>query len=248
MDVKYYFYTDYKFNTAQKANKFFDLLIEFGDVYLPQKYSEYEPIKHQFNVSDLTHPVDILSAPSRPEKGNILLKRDKPVDWLMEIHWNTFSPKLHRNYMVIEDGYFGKNENINRFLEFAREIFAEFELVYGSIGLEKEYDDKNVLQIEEQMGEFVAQVTRFCGSDISKRLPGIYWANFFGKRYVDCFGEKLETAAVFKKELLPNDGILILTSGSPLDYPKTSVVELQDNLKKHLGKKYFFDKGNPEGV
>jgi hypothetical protein len=246
MYVKYYFFTECKFNTKEKAQALLDLLLQMGGIYVPQKYSENEPINRGFDPSDLKVPIAILSSMSRPDRGNILLKRDKPVKWLMGIDWNKFSSKLHRNYMLLDERYFEKDDSVSQFLRFAKEVYCRFGVVYASAGLEREYDDKNVVKVKERMGSLEAMVTRYYGDDISQQLPGVYWANFFGKRYADLFGEKLNTVVAFKKELLPDGGSLILTSASPLEYPNRQVVESQEDLKKSLGEEMFFNKSNPE--
>ena len=46
------------------------------------------------------------------------------------------------------------------------------------------------------------------GANLKLGLPGIYWANFFGPRYVKWFGEsKFESLSVSSKEPLPGGGV-----------------------------------------
>lgn len=241
MYVKFYFFTAYKFNTYDRAKNFFDVLLRFGGIYVPEKYSEYEPIRDEFDPSDLEKPIKILSSPSYPKRGSILLKRDHPIKWLMGIDWDTFSQTFHKNYFFIDEKYFSNENNISSFLNFAKEIYVRFNAVYASSGLEVEYEDKNIVQRKEQIGNTIAEVRRFYGNDITKNIPGVYWANFFGKKYVEFFGEKLYNAPGFRKELIDNGGILILTSKSPLEYPEEQMVNCQNNLRKVLGEEAFLD-------
>jgi hypothetical protein len=84
------------------------------------------------------------------------------------------------------------------------------------------------------------------GSDIRRCLPGIYWANFFGSQYVNWFGEsKFQNLPSYTQQDLLQGGKLILSSGSPLDYEQSAVVEREVFMRKELGESAFFDIQNP---
>ncbi|QKS71211.1 hypothetical protein FLK61_31350 [Paenalkalicoccus suaedae] len=83
------------------------------------------------------------------------------------------------------------------------------------------------------------------------RLPGVFWCNYFGKKYVDFFQENtIKSFPWFQLENL-SDGILTFLSESPLDkIVKDDNLEIQ--AKKHLGKDSFGDseeyKKDPMGL
>ncbi|WP_108670425.1 hypothetical protein [Peribacillus acanthi] len=75
------------------------------------------------------------------------------------------------------------------------------------------------------------------------RLPGVFWCNYFGKLFVDFFGEeKISSFPWEKVEFLSNEGIITFLTEQPIKQLLDSN-ELETNAKQHLG---FDSFGNPE--
>lgn len=84
------------------------------------------------------------------------------------------------------------------------------------------------------------------GMNIMDCLGDITWANFFGKPYVDMWGEeKLINAPTWRTERLNDGGFLLVTTESPLVEQKIAE-KYEEKLKKHLGSNYFCRKPIPQ--
>ena len=146
--------------------------------------------------------------------------------------------------MSVDAGFFASSDNIQTFLEFATSIYRWGDMVHGYACHWQDFERKNTLPRPTMIeGKLIATG----GMDIRKCLPGIYWANFFGKSYVQWFGENtLISAPCFERRPLPNGGILLLSASTPLDYAKADAQRREWAMRRHLGEDAFFDKNNPK--
>ena len=145
--------------------------------------------------------------------------------------------------MGIEDEFFANQKHIQAFLDFSKALFAWGDMVYGFAAHEHEYEEQNVLPAPIMIE---GKLIKVGGTDIRKCLPGVYWANFFGKEYVQWFGENLFLSTPgYKKEPLPGEGWLVLTASTPLAYDHDEPRRLKSALRRHLGEEAFFDRTNP---
>jgi hypothetical protein len=141
-------------------------------------------------------------------------------------------------------GFFRSSDNIQAFLEFATSIYRWGDMVHGYACHRQDFERKNKLPKPTMIeGKLIATG----GMDIRRCLPGIYWANFFGRKYVQWFGENsLASAPCFERSTLPNGGTLLLSTLTPLDYTKPDVQRRERAIRRHLGEEAFFDKDNPK--
>lgn len=78
------------------------------------------------------------------------------------------------------------------------------------------------------------------GRTADQCLPGVSWANLFGKPYVDAWGEeKVKHAPAYQISPLHDGGCMIVTSESPFDDPEESEAK-RESLRDYLGRDYFF--------
>jgi hypothetical protein len=145
---------------------------------------------------------------------------------------------------IDDDGFFASPDNVQAFLEFATSIYQWGDMVHGYACHQQDFDCKNTLPRPTKIdGKSISTG----GMDIYRCLPGIYWANFFGERYVQWFGEsKLATAPCFERRTLPDGGVLLLSASTPLDYTNAKVQRRERAMRLHLGKRAFFDKAHPK--
>jgi ribosomal protein S17E len=87
---------------------------------------------------------------------------------------------------------------------------------------------------------------------IETRMPGVFWCNYFGEKYIEFFGEeKIVSFPWFNIEYLENEGIISYLANEPdKDLIKSDDLEMQ--AKVHLGINSFGDidayKANPEEI
>jgi hypothetical protein len=176
----------------------------------------------------------------------IIFRRKTAPQLRIEIAW--FKAQALLPSAVLEGGVMGTDflaglENVRALLDFAKDTFTWGEMTYGIIYHPEDFLDRTRVRIPYRIkGMRVRKV----GWRPHECLPGIFWANFFSKLYVDWFGEeKMRTAPCYAREELPGGGVLLLTAASPLEYAKPEVKELEQRLLAHLGEDAFFSKKNP---
>lgn len=225
------------FSTWEQADsttleRFHDLIV--ADPLLQQeKLGPYEPLEYDF---------DDISAVSFAriaiEERSLIAKRDRTPEQVI-FYTNRSGAKkpnvFSHSVVGVEEG----SDEAGTFIEYAFELFKLFEPAYGQLYCKADYREKNLVQ-----GSVAANAV---GNDVRKHLPGIYWANFFGPRYVDFFGEdRLLSAPAHKVEWLGEAGILLLVSESPFEYDDPQVKATEQAVVEHLGPEAFFFKSDPE--
>jgi hypothetical protein len=225
------------FSTWEQADsttleRFHDLIV--ADPLLQQeKLGPYEPLEHDF---------DDISAESFArtaiEERSLIAQRYCPPEQVIFYtnrsgarKPNVFSHSMER----VEEG----SDEAKALVDYAYQLFNLFEPAYGRLYCKADYREKNLVQ-----GAVAANAV---GIDLRKHLPGIYWGNFFGPRYVDFLGEdRLLTAPAHEARWLGEAGILLLVSESPFEYDDPEVKATEQAVVEHLGPEAFFFKSDPE--
>lgn len=133
----------------------------------------------------------------------------------------------------VEEEYFETSVRTEDFLQMSIAIYAVLCPAYGNI-----HQTRDALQMatvqDPKYGETILP------TDLRKGLPGIYWANFFGLEYVEKIGrQRLLSAPCEDIRELPDGGVLILTTPSPLN-PSLEVNRAkQKALRDYLGEELF---------
>lgn len=212
-----------KQGSEEKCRSFLKVLAKNG--YVPLKYGSSERGGYAFDNEN-----DFLSFWTGLEKGNhgigILVVKGKGL--YISVKWGGAKPYCTWINLTIK-----KNEDWIKLLHFAKDIFQWSGAVYGYTKLTKE---RNELATP--------------GCNIIDCLGGITWANFFGKPYVDMWGEeKLLNAPTWKTERLDDGGFLLITTESPIIDPVVAA-EAEAKLRAYLGEEHFYKRptGEPERI
>jgi len=220
-------------------------ILDANESFRPLRWGFSEPVRRRFAPEALPEMEKLWDR----LHGLMFTRPKKPRYW-MDSMWTTHN--LHGPasglWGGIEAHFFKRQENIEAFLAFARDIFEWGEMLHGFACHQLDYKVKNRYQrIEDWGGGMKMLAEGAWGTDLYKCLPGVYWANFFSGLFVEWFGrERVRSAPCYRQEELPNGGILILTASSPLGYDKSEVKELERALVAHLGPEIFFDRSDPE--
>jgi hypothetical protein len=114
----------------------------------------------------------------------------------------------------------------------------EWNLLYANGNFSQEFEAKNM--------DFTGGGVRAIGVDYSRYLPGIYWLNYFGKRYVDFIGkEKLLTTPAYKVEKI-GYGILVQLHEDGSKWDSKEYRKVENNILNYIGRQYFFNLNNPD--
>lgn len=220
-------------------------ILNTHELFRPVRWGPSEPVRRPF-VPEALPEMEYLWEKRR---GLMFKSSKKPKYWMDCIWLNNlpYAPDAGL-WGGVEEHFFKRDENVEEFLAFAKDIFAWGEMLYGYACHQLDYKAKNEYQRIEDWGGGVKMLAEGAwATNLYECLPGIYWANFFSKLYVDWFGlERMLTAPCHRREVLPGGGILLLTAPSPLDYDKSEVKELERALVKHLGEDAFFVRQDPK--
>jgi hypothetical protein len=131
--------------------------------------------------------------------------------------------------------------------EYLRRFFIDLYLVsegdWGFLRTEQDHQNKNYLVTEAKSGT----TARFVGTNLEHCLPGVYWANIFGRDYVKWFGEeKFADLPCYCKEKLADGSYYVQSSDDLYYFEKPDAVNYVDAIKQHLGPEAFFDIHNPD--
>lgn len=210
-------------------------ILDKQTIFRPDKWGRTEPQRRKFTIEDLPEMQHCWN-----RYTGFSLKKRNPPFWMYLMRLMQIK-KPNEMVMGIDESFFDSQDNVQAFLDFASTLFEWGDMIYGYACHEEDFERKNVLTRPTLIdGKLIA----VGGMNIHKCLPGIYWANFFGKTYVEWFGEeRIRSSPCYAMEDLPGGGILILTAHSPLAYDKAQ--QFEGPLRSHLSEDAFFDITNP---
>ena len=195
---------------------------------------EEEPPRYVFDPSDVSGPMQLLMRRSESINTGTIMSAG-PINW---------------EGLSAEEAFFRRQENITAFLQLSQQLYGVFKPHYGRICHQGERNSQNTIYTYFPKGhamEGKVYSEKGFGGNTRQGIPGVYWANFFGRIYVDTIGRgKFLTAPCYRREELPDGGFLLITSESPLDWDKPDVQELRKAMRDHLGYEYFCDIKNPD--
>jgi hypothetical protein len=84
------------------------------------------------------------------------------------------------------------------------------------------------------------------GRDFGRFLPGVFWLNFFGRRYRDLFGEDRLRSTPASWVGVVNDGVLVGLGLEPSRWDTPEYAAAEQRVRNHLGPEAFFSKAEPD--
>lgn len=213
--------------------RLYDLIAE-NPILHPEKLGPYQPFEYHFDDMSAESLVQLII-----EEENLLTQRNRPPKGGINF-WNLTGAKKPNLFGHSMEGVEEESEEARTFIDYAFELFKLFEPVYGRVSCKEDYRQKNLVQ--------GAVAENAVGIKLRRYLPGLYWANFFGPRYIEFFGEeRLLSAPAHETKWLGESGILLLVSESLFEYDDPEVKATEQAVIEHLGPEAFFSKSDPEG-
>jgi hypothetical protein len=212
------------------GEEFFDLLLRYEGIYLPERWDTEDRarLRRSFDRSCLP---EFIEEWTRAEEWKTLFftrKRPSPIELSVDIQryqrakFNEFSVYIH-------ESHFKSTAQEKELLNFTIDMSLITRADYGLIAHKRQ---------ERRHSPVLTP---------AERLPGIYWANFFGRPYIDFFGrEKLLTTPCYEVREINNDLILLLTAES-LNAPEMiDSDEVVNQVKSHLNQNAFAGPNFPD--
>ena len=239
------------FQSRKLAEEFLQTIHKYGNDFIPEAYDHYEPLKLKYNSNDISDPVKVYMNEADAEVNkkrallgiagsSIMLKNRKKIFYHVE--WNKVIPNPpqfyegmkmiwpHRqNYVYVEIPLevLENGDNCLKFISLCNELAILFKSTYGHV-TNASFPGWGAPQ------------------DIKIRLPEIRWMNYYGKAYIDLFGEeKLLSTPCFKAEKL-SDEVITIQATENLFEPIPDNVKI--HIKKHLDEDAFVWDNKPVQV
>lgn len=80
------------------------------------------------------------------------------------------------------------------------------------------------------------------GRDFGKFLPGLFWLNFFGRRYCDIIGRERLRSVTAGRVVDVDDGMLIEVASDPFHWDSEPYVSREREARDCIGREFFFDR------
>lgn len=84
------------------------------------------------------------------------------------------------------------------------------------------------------------------GRDFGRFLPGVFWLNFFGRRYRELLGDARLRSTPASEVAGVDDGVLVGLGFDPSRWDTPEYVSAEQKVRDHLGAGVFFSKAEPD--
>ena len=212
------------------GERFVNTLCRYDSSYLPERWDTEDRmrLRQRFDCSSLG---GFMEEWTKPEEWKTLFfgrTRPFPIQMSVDIKRSSYT-KFNGFYAFIHEKQLRNSSDERELLTLTSEIGESIHVDYGYIAHAK--------QAKRQSAVLTP----------AERLPGIYWANFFGRPYIEFFGrEKLLATPCYEVREINNDLILLLT-GESLNAPEMiSGDEVVNQVKAYLNQNAFAGPNFPD--
>lgn len=226
--------------TESVAKEQITALSDFGGGLMrPDKCSEFEPIRTQFDPSDISKPIRWLAKPH----GEFFYRKGRPAYVTGEM-WNLTHPPTARfpspqftNYWTGQfDGKWAHRVGIEKVEYFLAEMFHVTGSDFGLLTTEVDLKAKNR----------PANSYSYAGMDLATGVPGLYWINFFSDELAGWLGLNNLPKELAALKTLTSGGVSLKFCESPEDSRSLETLEKQRVAINWLGPEKFFDIRSPD--
>lgn len=237
-------FTIHSLSSAHRALKAYAVFDRWG--FPPDVFNDAEPVQKPWSNKD--DFVSTWTKEGREFFGSVIVQRKRPIRYSASITF-LFGPNQKRDNKPpyhsvsvygIEESACVDEENRNRLVSLADELFAELEMDYGFICLDDEYEAKNIVK-NVQHPDGSVEPRHVVGMRWPYCLPGLYWVNYFGQRYLDKgFGAGLEDSNEYQVVQIEG-GIRLITHSDPRYFQSSQATTKEKETRVSLGEEWFYD-------
>ena len=203
------------------ARQFFGGSSRLGGVYVPEKWGTDETTPNAFDPKRVGDVVEKWTMPTKAKR--LFFHRKQPVEIQMSFSIDRFPrAKFNTFSACVRDKYFESPGKMHEYLDFVIELSSIFAIDYGVIA--------QITQKRRQSAIFTP----------AERLEGIYWANFFGRPYIEFFGrDKLLATPCHEVRVINDDLILLQAAESPYKSEMLETDDVVNSIKAYLNQNSF---------
>jgi len=240
-----------------RAEKMILALSQFGDHwFMPERYDVKEPVAEVFDLAAVQAAVKWLAQPgggfkflrTKPFRveGYIRDRRYRPI-WTVDEGGKRIpvvrkfpEPHFKTQWVVWMAKEVIKIIGVEATVDFFKAMFTAAQAEYGFLTTESDHKSKNFVTVMTETGS----ISKFVGTEPDHGIPGLYWCNIFGKKYVRWMGNQILKAPA-DTMLLDNGAVMVRFSESPEGCETPEALQGQDRTMELIGREKFFDIKNP---
>ena len=212
------------------GESFIELLFRYDGIYLPEKWDTEDRSRLRRSFDRATQP-ELIDEWIKPEEWKTLVfarKHPKPIQMLVDMQ--RFSRAKFNGVSVhIDQALLQSVSTESQLLSFTIEMSLLGHIDYGFIAHTRQ---------ERRQSPILTP---------AERLPGIYWANFFGRPYIEFFGRnKLLATPCYEVREINDDLILLLTAESINAPQMIDSDDAVNQVKAYLNQNAFAGPNFPE--
>lgn len=230
-------YTDYAFDSREKAEELFQFLEKYPLIISPEKYGVYEPLKHVYKSGKNKEAVEMLTGYDVARSGDILLK-GKRNKFLCGIKWCEGGRIMEWTFWL-GDIILKKDDLQRHFFQFITDISLKYNIISGGIAVEEEWKNKHwKITKYSDGGESHSKI----GLDWEGYLTGLYWTTILGERLYNFFSINNNNKYIDPYIIDNTNKVkLLMLDKTPFNFKSNERLQKEKLLMKQLGEKYFFD-------
>jgi hypothetical protein len=237
-DLHISFRTANSLSNIRFAERFYDIFNRWN--WPPERFDKYEPIRLPWSRRN-----DFIEAwveQGQTYFGQVLVQRKRSFPYYANPIM-PFGPKATCHFVNVYGIAELKctDDALFHIVRLADELFAELELDYGRICLSDDFDAKNIVKnYRDPQGRL--EPRHVIGvKEWPACLPGIYWINYFGRKYLE---QGLNTS-FYDKDIelthLGESGIRLQLAERPDYFRLNGSDALENRTMDRLGREWFFE-------
>jgi len=226
LNVDFGILTTQNLSSKESGKWFLELLLDSAPNLAPEKYGHYEPLKHEFDRSNLIRVLD---------------------SWHSCFLWKRTLPKTKGSVWTsgigIHSAIYVSTENHStdsmEEIEFFKTLSTSTSADFGYLNLFTK--DENKTYPYEMIMPFRQGITTH---ELRKYIPNVAWAMTFGKPYIRLFGrQRLLDCPAFLVAPLNNNLIYVQLTENLYDLKKDfkGVDQVRRRVKEHLNSNAFYN-------
>lgn len=197
--IQFQLHTTRSLGSEPIAENFVDLLLRYDGLYLPERWDTEDRarLRRSFEHSSRRDLIEAWTA--KDDWKTLIFSRKQPSKIELSVDMKSFAgAKFDQVLGFIHQNHFRNSAQDETLLNFVIDISSLITVDYGFIAHTRQ---------ERRQSPALTP---------AERLPGIYWANLFGRPYIKFFGrDKLLSAPCYQVREIHRDLILLLTADSP---------------------------------
>lgn len=216
------------------ARAFLRVLGHFGADWLPERFATAEPLKQRFDPQAPDEFVGAWLTTPRLEwqRGSLVFKTSSNIGAWVTLEWRRAWNHSFNTIVLTAPHNKLHKAGFPRLLALAQDLSTITGACYGNIRGTSEFAAQHRTKRDDLIQ----------GVDLSKHIPGVYFANFFGRPLVEFLGqERFESCPAVVSERLEGGGWLLTTTDEPATWNTEAALDLKERIRRHLGERAFFD-------